>query len=226
MYNLNFLKANIVERVFQVILSGYVLLFAGTTSPNQLEQFTLELVPGKNYESSTRWFVFKMPIYPQLAVWIESEEGRYLRTLFVTKKGGKKKWISAPKEGRPEALPVWNHLWQGEIDGITAATSKAETFRTSKFTDTLLPGNYVIKLETNISYDYNSNYTKENSGVNGQPSLVYQALLTTNKDSCCAVFLPVGTGSKDGSDGKIYNLDGIDSAFELFSKMMITYRKQ
>lgn len=34
---------------------------------------------------------------------------------------------------------------------------------------------YLIKAEFNTSFDYNDNYTKKTSGVNGQPSVIYSA---------------------------------------------------
>ncbi len=35
-------------------------------------------------------------------------------------------------------------------------------------------GIYVVKPETDRSYDYNTTYARENPGVGGKPSLVYQ----------------------------------------------------
>ena len=40
---------------------------------------------------------------PQLAVWLEDEQGRYLKTLYVTQKASGLSWIFGPKEGRPES---------------------------------------------------------------------------------------------------------------------------
>ena len=64
---------------------------------------------------------------PQMAAWIEDGQGNYVSTIIVTNKNAKRKWIAAPKEGRPEALPVWNNKVQNntaQIDSVSAATSK------------------------------------------------------------------------------------------------------
>lgn len=86
------------------------------------------------------------------------------------------------------------------------------------------PGRYVIMLETNRSYDWNKTYTKKNSGVNGQPSIIYRAELTIGSGLMTASFEPIGTGSVDGSDSRIHSgLHGIDTALQLFSSLHVTY---
>ncbi len=160
---------------------------------------------------------------PQLAVWLEDEQGRYVKTLYVTQKAGGLSWFLAPKEGRPESLPVWYHASKHdskksvaqnsspekkEIDAVTSATPKGGLVINQKIDD----ASCMIKVEVNASFDYNSTWTKKNSGVNGQPSLVYQALLPAGQKEEVALEL-VGSGSIDGSDGSVHkNVAGIDSA--------------
>lgn len=189
-------------------------------------RFAIELSPGEHYRGTTRWLIFRLPVYPQVAAWVESTDGRYLGTIFVTAKGARQDWIGAPAEGRPEALPVWSHLRQGELDAVTAATSSGQTLRESDLAARLPPGSYVVKLETNRSYDYNATYTAANAGVGGQPSVIYRALLTIGSGPDKAVFEPFGTGSVDGSDGAVReSLDGIDTALRLFSRMTVATRE-
>lgn len=160
---------------------------------------------------------------PQLAVWLEDEQGRYLKTLYVTQKASGLSWFFGPKEGRPESLPVWYHASkhdskksaakndspdQKEIDAVTSATPKGGLVFKQKIDD----DSCVIKVEVNASFDYNSTWTKKNSGVNGQPSLVYQASLPAGQKDEVTLEL-AGSGSLDGSDGGIHkNVAGIDSA--------------
>ena len=190
-------------------------------------RFVLELSPGAYYRSTTTWFIFQLPIFPQLAAWVESTDGKYLGTIFVTAKAEKNSWISAPDTGRPEALPVWNHLKQGQLDAVAGATAEGQTVRDSDLAASLVPGDYTIKLETNRSYDYNDYYTVQNAGVSGQPSLIYQANLHVGAEPSSEVFTLIGHGSPDGSDGLIYSdLEGISTARQLFSAMTIGYRGQ
>jgi hypothetical protein len=166
--------------------------------------------------------VFSYKVYPQVALWLETPAGEYVGTLYVTAKGEARKWIAAPKEGRPEALPVWYHVQHEVADEVSAATSKGVATLGNTFH--ILPGIYVVKLETNRSYDYNATYTKTDSGVNGQPSLVYQALVSIGSGPVRAELLPIGTGAVDGSDGNIrVGLNGLDTALELFESLELNF---
>ena len=171
---------------------------------------------------------------PQFAVWLEDEQGRYIRTLYVTQKASGISWIFAPKEGRPESLPVWYHASKHdakksaaqnsspdkkEIDAVTSATPKGGLVINQKIDD----ASCVIKVEVNASFDYNSTWTKKNSGVNGQPSLVYQAILPAGQKEEVALEL-LGSGSIDGSDGSVYkNVGGIDSAKTIVKAVNVTF---
>ncbi len=155
---------------------------------------------------------------PQFAVWLEDEEGNFIRTLYVTERAGKKNWWFAPKEGRPESLPVWYHKSKNEapkaksssakkggeanIDAVTSATPKGGVI----FTAEIGEGNCKIFAEFNTSFDYNDSYTKKNSGVNGQPSVVYTASIPSSFEEREIRLNLTGTGSPDGSDGKIHPL--------------------
>ena len=170
---------------------------------------------------------------PQFAVWLEDEQGRYIRTLYVTQKASGISWIFAPKEGRPESLPVWYHASKHaskktaassssdkkEIDAVTSATPKGGLVINQKIDD----ASCVIKVEVNASFDYNSTWTKKNSGVNGQPSLVYQALLPAGQKDEFALEL-AGSGSVNGSSGDVYkNVGGIDSAKTIVKAVNVTF---
>ncbi|MCR5046855.1 MAG: DUF2271 domain-containing protein [Treponema sp.] len=171
---------------------------------------------------------------PQLAVWLEDEQGRYIKTLYVTQKAGGLSWIFGPKEGRPESLPVWYHASKHdpkksaaqnsspdkkEIDAVTSATPKGGLVINQKIDDEPC----VIKVEVNASFDYNSTWTKKNSGVNGQPSLVYQALLPAGQKEEVALELS-GSGSIDGSDGSVHkDVVDIDSAKTIVKSINVVF---
>jgi len=166
-------------------------------------------------------------IYPQVACWIETPQGNYLDTIYATAKSARKAWRAAPPEGRPEALPVWFHLLlarSAAADGISGATPSGITARDSALAAALPSGTYAVKLEVNRSYDYNENYTRANSGVNGQPSLIYECAIVVGEGPSKGVFEPVGKGSIDGSDGEIRpGLEGITTALQLLERAEISY---
>ena len=150
---------------------------------------------------------------PQFAVWLEDTEGNYVSTLYVTERASHKSWIMSPKDGRPESLPVWYHASKYEptkstspdakLDAVTGATPKGGIIFNAKLDDKA----YKIRAEFNTSFDYNVFYTKKNSGVNGQPSVIYEAVIPAdfNKSSEEIRLEFSGTGSLDGADGNIHD---------------------
>jgi hypothetical protein len=155
----------------------------------------LHLEPGPDYSLEVNRVVFSYTVWPQVAVWLETPQGEFLETIYVTQVVVDQDFTAAPKEGRPEALPVWTHLAGGEnVDAVTSATTVGEDVRFgNSIAQRLEPGRYIVKLETNRSYDWNEVYTKKVSGVNGQPSVVYQAELLVGEEEQRASFRPMGT---------------------------------
>ena len=153
---------------------------------------------------------------PQFSVWLEDSDGNFIRTLYVTERASHKSWIMSPKEGRPESLPVWYHSSKHEsnktkkhdardtqLDAVTSATPKGGIIFNTEIEDK----EYLIKAEFNTSFDYNDHYTKKNSGVNGQPSVIYSAKIPAdfNNASDEIKLSFEGCGSIDGSDGKVHS---------------------
>ncbi|MCI6984217.1 MAG: DUF2271 domain-containing protein [Treponema porcinum] len=147
---------------------------------------------------------------PQVAVWLEDADGNYIRTLYVTSRAEKRSWIFSPKDGRPESLPVW-YCASGEnpakgggektaLDAVSSATPKGGVIFGAEIDG---EKSYVLKAELNNSFDYNGFYTKKNSGVNGQPSVVYGEIIPAGFTQEIRLEL-LGTGSLDGSDGIIH----------------------
>lgn len=184
----------------------------------------LSIESGENWQGKMRVFIFSVKKTPQLAAWIEDNEGNYVSTITVTNRSAKKSWRSAPKEGRPETLPVWNHKHQtGDIDAVSSATPKGSV---EAIIDkgSLIDGNtYHVYLEINHSFDYNNYWTENNSGINGQPSLVYHARFTAGQPGSIAL-VPIGHGSVDGSDGNItMGLEGFTTALSIVKGVYIRF---
>jgi len=155
--------------------------------------FTLKILLGPQYNVQKRFLLFfRVSVCPQLACWIENTDGGYAGTIY------------APRGGRPEALPVRTHRKLGKA-AITDAVSGA-TSRTSMEHGAILsipPGRHRVFIEVNRSFNYNETYTRANPGVNGQPSIAYQAEIDVGKAASVARFVPIGVGSVDGADGNI-----------------------
>jgi len=192
-----------------------------SVNPNGIE---LSVEPGPNWVGKRKFFIFSLKRTPQMAAWVEDSQGNYISTIIVTNKNAKKKWLSAPKEGRPEALPVWNYKIQNntiEIDTVSAATSKGAVDVQIDNGSLINGQEYSVYLEINFAFDYNEFWTEANSGVNGQPSLIYQGKFTQGTSGKIKL-IPIGHGSIDGSDGNIVNeLDSFTTALTIINDAYI-----
>lgn len=142
------------------------------------EKISVAVNPGEAYSKRA----------PQIAVWVEDSDGTYVDTLFVTKKASGNKWIGSPKNGRPESLPDWykskgqnpaEKISKDEVDATTSATPK-KGIVISKDLELEKGKTYVFKCQVNQSFDYNEYYTKKNSGVDGQPAVLYSGSIIPN----------------------------------------------
>ncbi|WP_027729080.1 DUF2271 domain-containing protein [Treponema sp. C6A8] len=195
------------------------LIFLGAISAFARE-IKISVLPGQNWSSKHS---------PQFAIWLEDTEGNYIETLYVTEKASKKSWIFAPKEGRPESLPIWYHSSKKDfikgqeknailpLDAVTGATPKTGI----QLSKTIPDKPCIIKAEFNVSFDYNDTYTKSNSSVNGQPSVLYEAKISENADEEISLTYS-GTGSVDGTDGKIYKTTpGLTTAISIIKSIIL-----
>jgi hypothetical protein len=213
---------------------GFVYCSTGTSNGQTLDvQNDMELIvePGTNWLSKMKVFLFfSKNNSPQLAAWIEDDNGNYVSTVAISEKTAKGNWISAPKEGRPEALPVWNNRQQNfsatnDFDAVSSATIK-DSFEANIDKGILVDGNtYNVFLEINHSFDYNEHWTKDNSGVNGQPSLIYHAQFIAGQSGNISL-APIGHGSVDGSNGNIAReLDNFTSALSIIQNASISVKQ-
>ena len=200
------------------------------------KEISVMVTPGKNWKEKRE---------PQVAVWLEDEEGNYIRTLYVTERASHKSWIFSPKEGRPESLPVWYGASKDgstsdkesaspatasapanpsaplsrSLDAVTGATPKSALTLTAQIEDRAC----IIKAEFNNSFDYNDFYTKKNSGVNGQPSVVYTAKIPADLAAGQEITLDfAGTGSLTGEDSAISkNTQNLTTAKEIVKSVTV-----
>jgi hypothetical protein len=187
----------------------------------------LSVEPGEYWQGKMKVFIFSINKTPQMAAWIEDSNGNYISTISVTSRSAKKNWRSSPKEGRPEALPVWEHavankISQNSIDAVSSASTK-EKINAKVADDFLINGDeYNIYLEVNHSFDYNEFWTEANSGVNGQPSVIYHAKFFMGNLKAIDL-VPIGHGSVDGSSGKITpELSSLTTALKIIKNARLT----
>ncbi|MBI9103617.1 MAG: DUF2271 domain-containing protein [Spirochaetales bacterium] len=178
--------------------------------------------PGVNY-SHWKWFgILPVKLTPQIAVWVENEEGEIIQTLLVSRRGGEGSWRGAD-EGRPEALPVFTHKNKStELDSVTSATPKGNKVFCAASGESLSEGRYIVFAEVNSSFDYNNTYPETEGDVNGQPSLIYYAEVALDQDAGEIDLVPLGTGAVQGDSGEVFpGVEGLTSALSILSSIRV-----
>jgi hypothetical protein len=187
-----------------------------------------------NYEVYTRPFFFEPKSRPSFGIWVKDRDNGHTAPIFVTRKAGLDKWTFASK--RPEAIPVWygvrDRLSAGrkvDVDAISAATPKGATATIYWEIPPAFEADALeVYIEANNSFDFNPHYTKHKgtpqySAANGQPSLVWRAVVNPASASKAPVIPQlVGHGDLFGKTGKIYSdLGNITTAAHTFKDMQI-----
>jgi hypothetical protein len=219
-----------MKRIVSLVFFLALVSCASNRNPAELADtdsgFKIVIERGKHF-SNLGWFgPFPFLKGPQMAIWTETSDGTFLKTLFVTGRSSRNDWIGADK--RPDALPVWSNrkALKEDTDAVSAPTDslgKSSPFKVEVGTASQ------IYLEVNLSYDWNRtwsrNLPKTNAsfnGENGQPSLIYTVLLDPDNKRDFADFQLIGHGSPSGSDGKIdSDLSGIDTAKDILRSVRI-----
>lgn len=212
-----------------------LMIVCGAAMPATAENLSLRIEPGPRWEETTWLFLYRLTHHPQLAAWIETVDGRFVRTLLVSDSAARGSWRGNPSGGRPDALPVWytasQALERGTVDAASSATPTGAVSAGYRVAELKTGEQYIIRLEVNNSFDYNEHWKKNArkgsaswSGVNGQPSLIYEAVFTAGKAGETRL-VPVGQGSVDGSDGRIRpGLDGLTTALHIVGEAVLEQR--
>lgn len=217
-----------------------LLLLACSVSAVNLQ---IILEPGPDWHHSFKTGLLTIHTTPQYAVWLTDSSGKYIATLSVSRKSAQSKFTGARKNSRPSALPVWAHTRgiKGDhnnfmpseknplTDAVTSASLKNETKLICDVPDSLYGHDLRLRVEINNSMDFNEYFTKDaqvdnpgfNDKVNGQPSLVYEGILRSDKKYPDTLFL-IGHGEPAGRNGTIYNdLSKITTASHIVKKIII-----
>lgn len=217
-------EGKIMNKIFLVlVLASFLGCSSGGTNNRQMAISTgmeLSVEPGEVWQDQMKLLVFSVDKTPQMAAWIEDNQGHYVSTITVTKYSSK-----PPHKGRPEAMPVWHHKIPNDmkqIDTVTAATSKGSVGVPMDNSSLINGQEYNVYLEVNHSFDYNDAWPRKSGDVNGQPSLVYHAQFIAGTAGRINLE-PIGYGSVDGTDGNIVQgLKGITTALKIIKEVYIT----
>jgi hypothetical protein len=183
---------------------------------------------------------------PQIAIWLETADGAFVDTIYVSHRAAFADWRAAGGSRRPESLPAWSHargvkaadgLYMPEAskpvpDGVSGATPAKGFTKAWKAPSSLAAGTYVVKAELNMSYDWNDAYRDRLpksdpawSECNGQPSIVWEGRLELGDRGAKASLAPIGTGALRGESGAVKaGLEGLTSAREIAASIVAEWR--
>jgi hypothetical protein len=193
-----------------------------STSAGNGQKISLHLERGDFWIHQAKLGLMKVRVAPQMAVWVEDSSGA-VATLYVTQAFAKQNWRFAKLDPnlceRPMCMPYWlNRLKANNIkgptkvnplpDAITAATPTGSFTLTSTLPEKFVAGK--IYVEINKAFDNNNAWpaTKDMSGANGQPPLVYEASINLADSTLSSWSLAIsGISGDKGDDPKLYPLD-------------------
>lgn len=216
---------------FPSIITALVLA-CGTTPPApDIDRTKPNLSVTITFNSDLYGTMMFKKMYPTYAIWIEDVKSGAVKTVYVTGKAGKDSWIMADK--RPSSVPVWYGARKrektvgttGTVDAVTGATPSGNTFTHSiELPVDMVDGRLAVFVEGNISFDYNEHYPKKAakgepgySDVNGQPSVVWKAVIDAGTRSAEKDLAIVGHGDVLGEDNRIHtDMIKITTAKDIF----------
>ncbi len=190
-------------------------------------QIEFSVQQGSDYTHTKWFFLIPVKLTPQMACWVETEEGEWAAPVYVTEKTAAGAWKGGGGGGRPEALPVYSHARKAQggaedgTDAVSGATPAQGEGKEPVQTRTvfLAPGKYRILAEVNSSFDYNGAYPETQGDVNGQPSLVYAGNFRMREggrlSSDTLNLSIIGHGDAQGRTGRITpGTEGLTTALE------------
>lgn len=200
----------------------------------------VRVLPGDHWSQPFTMGEFKGTATPQMAVWAEDAEGRFLETLFVTNKSALQSFRETYAERRDDAtfrtaaLPHWLHERAAAgrpmpskvaplTDAVTAASPPAGLVLRTRVQAP--GGKAAILVEINNAFDENASYPMKGSDVgadyNGQPSIVYRAVVDLGKPGTSAAAFH-GRGCWTGNDGSLApSAEGLTTALKMVREVQV-----
>ncbi len=228
-----------MHKILQVVLlsAGLSINCAGAQAPGGIDMSRPHLRITITFNPESYKSMMLKKLYPTYVLWVEEAESGMVKTVYVTAKAGKGKWFMA--DARPSSVPVWYGVRKKEslkgpavIDAVTSATPSGTMItHLWQVPDSMLGGKLTVYLEGNVSFDYNEFYRKdlppENplySEVNGQPSLVWKAVVRAGVKPANDVFGLIGHGHVTGKNNDVdKDLSKITTAKRIFKDLQVSF---
>jgi hypothetical protein len=188
--------------------------------------------------------------HPLMAIWVESESGEFIQTLFVAESIGRgifehgdaSKGFWLPGEiRRPAALPRWSHqrgikagdglylptLRDPVADAYTGPTP-GKSFILHTRLDEPVKGKFRVLFEINQPWDWNEYWTNnkfpgdEEYKTSCQPALVYMASFDSGNPGEAQEMNIIGRSHHSGASGDLYSdLETMTTALHIADKIVV-----
>lgn len=225
--------------VLVVALAARAILASG---PIKAQHITLTVNEGRSYHRSAWLGIVPVKVIPQMAMWLEDDAGRFVDTIYVTKKAATAGW--GEKVQRPAALPIWSHRRgvrypngsymptkdQPLPDAVTGATPQDSFAKKWAVPAGLVPGTYVVRVEVNNSFDYDAVFRKDlppshpdyNTDYSGQPSLLWEGRVQLGTGLNTVRLFKTGYGHPAGKTGEIFtDLGKLSDALDIIQSITV-----
>ncbi|MBN1596046.1 hypothetical protein JW933_08990 [candidate division FCPU426 bacterium] len=201
----------------------------------QGQPITVDIVHGEHWSERMQAGPIIFNILPQIVIWAEDQDGRLIDTLYITGADGKGfRHAGKNEKGAAfyaECFPVWASRLQAAGKSLP---SKKEPYPDTVTSATPMSGfsletrlinaekTSALFLEVNKSNDVNDQYTKENNDWAGQPSLIYEAVITQMQPGDEYQLKLIGHGGRIKDTPDIYtDLTGLDTAMEQIREITV-----
>jgi len=201
-------------------------------------QLRIEVEKGESFTSRMQAGPFIFNVLPQIVMWAEDANGRFLETLYITgadfegfRNASKKDkgslffkecfplWASRLKEAG-KTLPSPEQPYPDTVTSVTPSNSF--TLKTA-FSIGKKP--FTLFLEINKSGDTNSAFTKENNDWVGQPALIFKTEITKPRSGESFHMNLAGHSGKINEKPAIYaDISKFDTALRQIKKITINFK--
>ncbi len=206
-----------------------LVIYTRSYTDSTKNQLHLVIKAGEYFQSTGKIGPKKLNTTPQIAIWVESEDGSQRQTLWMTKKFAKQLWAGqsydTSKVFRGYTFPRWISRFPEQVptsekplpDSVTGASPYSDLEL-----DLLLPGagKWKIFLEANNAFDENENYPNGQL-KDGQPSVVYSGWVDSSRKGKTVLTL---TGWVDSQGNIQQDVSKLTTALHIFKTIETTLK--
>ena len=197
---------------------------------------TIKVTKGPHWTNIHKMGPFKANVLPQIVVWIERRDAKFIDTLYITGAYSKpKSHMGKLSKGTlfwKEYFPAWSVRMvsadkklpleeNADFDAVTSATPQSSFTLNTKLLSNTEP--FVLYVELNKSTDTNAVFTEENYEWVGQPSIIYSCEIASTKGGIEYTLKPIGYGDINKENSINHDLTNIDTALKIIKEIKVSF---